>query len=555
MRHRAAERTDVSAFAARRPPTAVFSRFPSLSPSLGPLPIAVRVGGFGRTVYGPHHSWAPPRSRRQSGAPSRGRSRNVAMRVWSLVSAAALIARNVQCALPSKDAFLVKGATLPGFSKDVPGLSDSYAGLMPVSREDPGQKMFFWMFPPSKSKQAAEADKRITFWFGGGPGCSGLTALFQQNGPISVPDNKENRTIIKPNPYSFTDFGWTIWLDHPVATGLSVGELDHRDETDVAKEFYLFLQNLHTVFPELKGKEMYFAGESYAGQYIPWLSDHIHNQTDTFDLSGFMVIDGLLAGYEWHKDIPAAEFAVERQTDLQLTKNQVSEITALAQSKGIKDFVANNLHYPPKGKILLPKQYKLDSSLPVWGKLTDLALQSSGCFDAYAIQPSSSFCPPLWPALKRPRNVGDDDFLGPELKKYLHANPDTPWNGCKRQVSVFLHGDASPRVTQSDLLARVIAKSKKAIWIHGADDGWLLPSGTDLILQNYTWNGAQGFTKKPTTPLMVEGVSKGVWQSERGLLYAKVPRAGHEVGKFQPAVAYKFAQYLLGYIDVAQLGK
>lgn len=153
---------------------------------------------------------------------------------------------------------------------------------------------FFWLWPPKK--RTAQTDSHLTVWFGGGPGCSGLSAFFQQNGPISVPDNKENRTIIQPNKYSFTDFGWTMWLDHPVPTGLSQGELDHANEEDVAQQFLTFMKNLYSIFPELHSKKLWFAGESYAGQYIPHLSDHLHNQTDNLNLSGFMIADGRLSG-------------------------------------------------------------------------------------------------------------------------------------------------------------------------------------------------------------------------------------------------------------------
>lgn len=43
--------------------------------------------------------------------------------------------------LPSKQQLLVKGATLPGFAKQVPGLTDSYAGLLPVSDAVATEKM------------------------------------------------------------------------------------------------------------------------------------------------------------------------------------------------------------------------------------------------------------------------------------------------------------------------------------------------------------------------------------------------------------------------------
>jgi carboxypeptidase C (cathepsin A) len=38
---------------------------------------------------------------------------------------------------------------------------------------------------------------------------------------------------------------------------------------DCATAWNYFMQNLYTLYPEFQGKDFYFAGESYAGKYLP----------------------------------------------------------------------------------------------------------------------------------------------------------------------------------------------------------------------------------------------------------------------------------------------
>lgn len=74
--------------------------------------------------------------------------------------------------------FFVDGATLP----DVPfDAGPSWSGLMPISG-DPGEtrKLFFWFWPASNVEHTDE----LLFWTNGGPGCSSLEGMFQENGPI-----------------------------------------------------------------------------------------------------------------------------------------------------------------------------------------------------------------------------------------------------------------------------------------------------------------------------------------------------------------------------------
>jgi len=60
-------------------------------------------------------------------------------------------------------------------------IGESYSGLMPLSAaKNETREMFFWFFP---SENPAATDE-LLIWLNGGPGCSSLEGLFQENGPF-----------------------------------------------------------------------------------------------------------------------------------------------------------------------------------------------------------------------------------------------------------------------------------------------------------------------------------------------------------------------------------
>jgi carboxypeptidase D len=75
--------------------------------------------------------------------------------------------------------FAVNGSALPEVDFNI---GESYSGLLPITSDpsDPN-KLFFWFFPSSNPL----AEKEITIWLNGGPGCSSLDGLFQENGMSS----------------------------------------------------------------------------------------------------------------------------------------------------------------------------------------------------------------------------------------------------------------------------------------------------------------------------------------------------------------------------------
>jgi carboxypeptidase D len=136
---------------------------------------------------------------------------------------------------------------------------ESYAGILPIDSEanssDPNQ-LYFWFFPSENPK----AKDEIVIWLNGGPGCSSMEGLLQENGPFLW---QAGTYAPSPNPYSWTNLTNVIYIDQPLGTGFSPSTEDAplkiTNETIVAKQFMGFWKNFVDIF-DLGGYKIYLAG-------------------------------------------------------------------------------------------------------------------------------------------------------------------------------------------------------------------------------------------------------------------------------------------------------
>lgn len=110
-------------------------------------------------------------------------------------------------------------------------------------------------------------DKANLVWLNGGPGCSSLAGLSGENGPLRFPSNT---LTPRPNPYSWTKLANVLYIDQPADTGFSSGRTP-RNNLEVTEQFYEWLKGFYEEFPELKSKNTFLAGESYAAIYVSWM--------------------------------------------------------------------------------------------------------------------------------------------------------------------------------------------------------------------------------------------------------------------------------------------
>jgi carboxypeptidase D len=143
--------------------------------------------------------------------------------------------------------FVVNGTGIPLVDWDV---GESYAGLLPISQNaSETRKLFFWFFP---SENPLATDE-ITVWFTGGPGCSSMIGLLQENGPILWESGTLKPT---PNPYAWNKLTNMVWIDQPAHTGYSTGEPDLQNEDDLVREFKGFWRNFMDTF-DLHNRKIY----------------------------------------------------------------------------------------------------------------------------------------------------------------------------------------------------------------------------------------------------------------------------------------------------------
>lgn len=141
------------------------------------------------------------------------------------------------------------------------GQVKSYSGLLTVDKIY-NSNMFFWYFP-SETKAS-----RVPFiiWING-RSIPGSFATFLQTGPYDL-----NSSSLRLKDIYWSRYFNVLYLDNPVGVGYSFTDsIDGYSRTleEVSLNLEIALEQFLQLFPELKSRELYLAGLSLAGKYIP----------------------------------------------------------------------------------------------------------------------------------------------------------------------------------------------------------------------------------------------------------------------------------------------
>jgi len=103
-------------------------------------------------------------------------------------------------------------------------------------------------------------------------------------------------------------------------------------------------------------------------------------------------------------------------------------------------------------------------------------------------------------------------------------------------------------VFMSALMANASNNGVSVVMYSGNDDSLVPRWGDQVVIQNMTWGGVQGFSQVPSTAWTNDnGDFAGIVHQERNLTYAIVYGAGHQVPYYQPAAAKVFLrEFILG---------
>ncbi|MCP9258245.1 Carboxypeptidase [Dirofilaria immitis] len=182
---------------------------------------------------------------------------------------------------------------------NLPGLTyainfHQYSGYLKASE---GNYLHYWLV---ESQNDPSTDPLI-IWFNGGPGCSSLIGLLMENGPFHP--NRDGITLFE-NIFSWNKLANVLYIDSPRQVGFSyqdsaINPDDTFNDTLTAIDAYKAILDFFTIFPIFEENDLYVAGESYAGVYVPVLTAYmvkkIQEENVGLNLKGMIIGNGYLS--------------------------------------------------------------------------------------------------------------------------------------------------------------------------------------------------------------------------------------------------------------------
>ncbi|KAJ7698953.1 Alpha/Beta hydrolase protein [Mycena rosella] len=490
-------------------------------------------------------------------------------------------------------------APLPNVSFPLPR---SFAGNIDVQRAGhPNNTLFFWAVEKQTgSLTAATSTEPWGIWLNGGPGSSSMLGFFLENGPMRIADNG----TLSPNEYSWDKVADYIWIDQPVGTGFSTADAAGyiADEDQMGADFMGFLENLVKVFPSLATRPLHLTGESYAGVYIPYImKTYFSMAKPPVNITKIAIGDGSIAAdvvFELMPSLSVIEtfpqligydpevytYFKEQEHlcgyDINLTYPQNGIIPSLVFTDALDRDVPflERAAYAKRGLVAeITRRYAgLDSDQRdhlarererrTWKR--DLSLRANGTLDPWygcALFPefidyALNYSAP-WNFTGQDFNVYDitDPFGSPSLaptflndprtRAALHAPTSKDWT-----QSFWIFGDLEddpspvPMNFLSELATNTTAHDISVILFSGNNDALIAHRGTEVTIQNTTFGGIQGFTRKPSTPWSDEtGKPAGIIHQERGWTYVLFSGASHLIPQKTPIAAQTFLrEFIIG---------
>ncbi|PFH51148.1 hypothetical protein AMATHDRAFT_143154 [Amanita thiersii Skay4041] len=401
--------------------------------------------------------------------------------------------------------------------------------------------MWFWFFEARNNPETAP----FTLWYmlNGGPGCSSMIGLFQENGPCFVNPDGET-TVLNPN--SWNTLSNMIYIDQPIGTGFSFGTDDVDSTLSAAPPVWQAFQILFESgeFSKFQSRELILATESYGGHYGPAFVTY-------FDQQNALIQSGQIQG---------EQVVVSR---LMINNGWYDP---LIQNKAYLDFATNAPGYGQLQSDDVLQQMSEDYFAPGGCKEQEEACYAAGdgktsdkiCRDADNFCVDKLFIPA----------VGDRDsddlrqnssalfppefyvnFLNiPEIQAKIGAEakyqecPDAPF-------LLFVRTGDDARTLLPQLAALVDSGLKTLIWSLKAGDAdincnWLGGHASVLAMD---WFGKDQLANTPFTNMTINGKAVAAIQNVDTFSFARVYEAGHEVPAFQPEASLEiFRQIIAG---------
>lgn len=370
------------------------------------------------------------------------------------------------------------------------------AGFLTVN-ESWNSNIYFWLCKQSSGNWTKAP---LILWLEGGPGCSSIFSLFVENGPFFV-----RETGLHQRKNAWTSHYNVLYVDQPVGTGFSFTDYDNgyiSSQAEVALHLYEALTQFYQIFPELRNNALYITGESYAGKYIPAISNMIHHRNLESN-STQMPLKGMFIGSGWFDPVNMLGYAehlhrlglidFKQKREMEVIEER---IVALVRSGAWLDaeMLSGDLHSA------IYRALKFDSPHDY--------TQNEYTFDTFFVQYLEK------EKVRRSIHVGQRNFEICSIKVYEHFKVDI-MKSVKPWIEELL--EHYPIVFYSGQLDILVAYPQ-----------------SENFIQKLQWSGAKEYSMARRRILRAGRNIVGYYKTAGNLVDVLVRNAGHLVARDQP---------------------
>ncbi|KAJ9562171.1 hypothetical protein OSB04_007331 [Centaurea solstitialis] len=408
-----------------------------------------------------------------------------------------------------------------------------------------GRALFYWLTETANHPLS----KPLVIWLNGGPGCSSIAyGASEEVGPFRI---NKGATGLHLNKFSWNIVANILFLETPAGVGFSYSnrssDLQDTGDRRTAQDSLQFVIRWMERFPRYKHREVYIAGESYAGHYVPQLARQIlkYNSvtgSNIINLKGIMVGNAVTDNYydnlgtvtywwshamisdkTYHQLINTCDFRRQKNS------NECESLYSYAMDQEFGNIDQYNIYAPPCNNSDGSHSGATRQSMQLPHRPHRMFRQISGydpCTERYA----------------------EVYYNRLDVQKALHANTTRipyKWTACSETLNRNWNDtDVSILPIYRELIAAGLR-----IWVFSGDVDSVVP----VTATRYALAQLNLKTKVPWYPGMSRNRLVGGWtEVYEGLTFATVRGAGHEVPLFKPRAAL---QLLLSFLRGQPLPK
>ncbi|KAF9446563.1 alpha/beta-hydrolase [Macrolepiota fuliginosa MF-IS2] len=416
-----------------------------------------------------------------------------------------------------------------GICETTPGVHQ-VSGYINVSKDT---YLWFWFFEARTNPDTAP----LTLWLNGGPGCSSMIGLFQENGPCGVDSSGLTTTF---NPYSWNNVTNLLYIDPLASAGFSYGADSEGTVQGSAEQMWAAFQKLFgsQEFSRFRDRRLIFATESFGARLGPAFIRYFNSQNEAID-------KGEVEGYK----VVFTSILVNN-----------GEHDPLTQMTSLVEFASNAPGYGPLQNETVVDRMKHALEMPggcrdSLQKCTvagDSLTGNTTCKDAYVFchkhvlgratrgrSPTDLTRSNTEPRFPPPENY-QRYLLSPGMMTKIGATSN--YDQCSDPIkAAFIVSGDSARSGLGDLAELANSNLPILIWAGDADiKGNWIGVHDSMVVMN--WYGNQILNNTPYSTITIDNEAVAEAKVVDKFSFARVYKAGHLLPSYQPKTAMAIFQ-------------